>query len=98
MKISPIATVAASAAAILVVATGCGSSSDKNSGTTATAAAPGGSVDRSVSGDISVMATWTGAEQRSFQAVLAAFEKRYPNVSVSYRSGGDQCRRSSRPP
>jgi alpha-glucoside transport system substrate-binding protein len=40
---------------------------------------------------ISVMAVWTGEEQKSFQAVLDAFTKQYdPNVEVKYTSAGDQ--------
>jgi alpha-glucoside transport system substrate-binding protein len=42
-----------------------------------------------VSGSISTMAIWAGEEQESFQAVIDAFEEKYPNVSVRYTSGGD---------
>jgi alpha-glucoside transport system substrate-binding protein len=35
------------------------------------------------------MAIWAGEEQKSFQAVIDAFEEKYPNVTVKYRSGGD---------
>jgi alpha-glucoside transport system substrate-binding protein len=38
---------------------------------------------------ISVMAVWTGEEQKSFQAVLDAFSKA-KNVDVKYTSAGDQ--------
>jgi len=39
---------------------------------------------------ISVMAVWTGEEQKSFEAVLAGFEKANSGFSVKYTSGGDQ--------
>jgi len=39
---------------------------------------------------VSVMAVWTGAEQKSFEAVLAGFTKKNPGVKVKYTSGGDQ--------
>jgi alpha-glucoside transport system substrate-binding protein len=51
------------------------------------AAAPG--VNTAVSGKLTMLGVWTGAEQKSFQAVLDAFKKKYPNVSVKYTSGGD---------
>ncbi len=38
---------------------------------------------------IAVMAVWTGEEQKSFQAVLSAFQKQ-SGVKVKYTSGGDQ--------
>lgn len=42
-----------------------------------------------VTGELSVMAIWGGAEQESFEAVIEGFRERYPNVSVKYTSGGD---------
>jgi alpha-glucoside transport system substrate-binding protein len=42
-----------------------------------------------VSGKISIVGVWTGAEQKSFQAVLKGFTAKYPNVKVSYKSTGD---------
>jgi alpha-glucoside transport system substrate-binding protein len=42
-----------------------------------------------VSGKISIVGVWTGAEQKNFQAVLNGFTKKYPNVKVSYKSTGD---------
>jgi alpha-glucoside transport system substrate-binding protein len=48
------------------------------------------STKGAVSGKISVMAVWTGAEQKSFQAVINGFKKVNPGVSVSYTSAGDQ--------
>ena len=43
-----------------------------------------------MSGNVSVMAVWTGDEQASFQAVIDGFTKLYPNVTVEYTSAGDQ--------
>ena len=44
---------------------------------------------KSVSGKISIVGVWSGDEQKSFQAVLNGFKKKFPNVSVSYKSTGD---------
>ncbi|MEX0850096.1 MAG: extracellular solute-binding protein, partial [Gaiellaceae bacterium] len=62
------------------VAAGCGGGDDGGGGAE-------GSED--VSGSISIMAIWAGEEQASFQAVIDGFTELYPNVSVSYTSGGD---------
>jgi ABC-type glycerol-3-phosphate transport system substrate-binding protein len=43
-----------------------------------------------LSGKLSVMAVWTGAEQKSFEAVLDGFKKANPGVTVKYNSAGDQ--------
>ena len=50
----------------------------------------GGGDGEGVSGDVSVMAVWTGPEQESFEAVLDAFMEEYPDVNVTYTSAGDQ--------
>ena len=71
--------VASLVGALAVVAAGCGGS-DNGGGAT-------GSED--LTGSLSVMATWSGAEQASFQAVIDGFTELYPNVSVKYTSGGD---------
>jgi alpha-glucoside transport system substrate-binding protein len=42
-----------------------------------------------ISGKISIVGVWTGAEQKAFQAVLSGFTKKYPKVKVSYKSTGD---------
>lgn len=42
-----------------------------------------------VSGTISIIAKWTGDEQKSFLAVVDAFNKKYPDVKVKYTPGGD---------
>ncbi|MFD0744692.1 ABC transporter substrate-binding protein [Phytohabitans flavus] len=48
-------------------------------------AAPGGAV----SGDVSVMAVWTGEERAAFQAVLDGFTRDHPGVRVTYTSAGN---------
>ena len=42
-----------------------------------------------MSGNLSIIGIWTGAEQKRFQAVLNGFKKLYPHVTVKYTSGGD---------
>lgn len=42
-----------------------------------------------VSGNVSMTGVWSGEEQKNFQKVLDAFEAKYPNVKVSYKSAGD---------
>jgi alpha-glucoside transport system substrate-binding protein len=64
---------------VAIVAAGCGGDNGGSSS--------GGSTD--VTGSISVMATWGGDEQDSFQAVIDGFTAKYPNVTVKYTSGGD---------
>jgi alpha-glucoside transport system substrate-binding protein len=65
--------------AFAFVAAGCGG--DDNGG--------GAEGSEDVTGDISIMAIWGGEEQESFEAVIAGFEELYPNVTVTYNSGGD---------
>ena len=48
------------------------------------------SATRAVSGKLAVTAVWSGAEQKSFEAVLAGFKKTNPGISVKYTSSGDQ--------
>jgi alpha-glucoside transport system substrate-binding protein len=64
--------------ALAFAAAGCGGGSDS-----------GAQGDENLTGSLSVMATWTGAEQESFQAVIDGFNELYPNVTVKYTSGGD---------
>ena len=61
------------------VAAGCGG--DDGGG--------GAEGSEDVTGDVSIMAIWGGEEQESFEAVVAGFEEAYPNVNVTYNSGGD---------
>jgi alpha-glucoside transport system substrate-binding protein len=42
-----------------------------------------------VSGNLSWVGIWSGAEQKHFQAVLTAFQKKFPGVKVKYTSAGD---------
>ena len=42
-----------------------------------------------VSGNITALAVWTGAEGEAFRAVLDGFQAKYPNVKVSYKSAKD---------
>jgi alpha-glucoside transport system substrate-binding protein len=42
-----------------------------------------------ISGNISMIGIWTGPEQKSMQAVINAFQKKFPGVKVKYTSGGD---------
>jgi ABC-type glycerol-3-phosphate transport system substrate-binding protein len=72
--------IAALALGLSVVAAGCGGDGDKSSG-------GGGNED--VSGTISTLAVWTGAEGKAFQAVLDGFKEKYPNVTVKYKSAKD---------
>lgn len=69
-------------AALAAVAAGCGSESSSSS--------PSASPAADVSGEISVMAVWSGGEQKSFEQVIAGFTAMYPNVKVTYTSAGDQ--------
>jgi len=73
---------AALVAALAFAAAGCGGGDDNGGG-------GGAEGSEDVSGSISTMAIWAGEEQESFQAVIDAFEEKFPNVSVKYTSGGD---------
>ena len=42
-----------------------------------------------VSGNISMVGVWSGAEAKNFNMVLSAFEKLNPGVHVKYTSAGD---------
>jgi alpha-glucoside transport system substrate-binding protein len=42
-----------------------------------------------VSGSVSVMSTWSGPEQRTFEAVIDGFTEQNPDVDVRYDSAGD---------
>ncbi len=77
--------------ALLAVVAGCGSSSNNasKSSTGGVAGAQKTVVNKAVSGSISIEGVWTGAEQKNFEAVIAGFNKLYPNVKVKYKSTGD---------
>lgn len=61
----------------------CGDDEDGGDETKPSAAAT------DVTGNVSVIGIWTGDEQKSFQAVIDAFENKYTGVKVKYTSGGD---------
>lgn len=65
-------------AAVLALAA-CGDDDDGGGGTAA-----------AVSGTISVAGVWSGQEEESFKAVIAAFNEQQPDVTVNYTSAGDQ--------
>lgn len=71
----------------LAALAGCGDDDDDNGG--GGGGTGGGDAAADVSGNVSVIGIWTGDEQRSFQAVIDAFNEQYPNVRVRYTSAGD---------
>ena len=78
--------------AFSVLAAGCGGDDDDEDAATGGATTGGadtGAAQEDVSGEVSVMSTWSGPEQESFQAVIDGFTELYPNVEVSYDSAGD---------
>jgi alpha-glucoside transport system substrate-binding protein len=68
---------------LAVVAAACGAKSPSSAG----AATP--SANSSVTGTVTMMAVWSGQEQKSFEQVIAAFNKLYPNVTVKFTSAGN---------
>jgi ABC-type glycerol-3-phosphate transport system substrate-binding protein len=72
-------------ATLVAVAAGCGGSSNKSSG-------GGGSTSATsnVSGTVSFDGIWTTATgQKQFQAIIDAFHKLYPKVTVNYKAVGN---------
>jgi hypothetical protein len=57
--------------------------------TGASSTAVGSGKRQGVSGTISIIAKWTGAEQDSFMAVLEPFKKANPDVTIKYQGAGD---------
>jgi alpha-glucoside transport system substrate-binding protein len=55
----------------------------------ATTASGASHAKYAVSGKLSWVGIWSGAEQKNFQLVLDAFQKKFPGVSVKYTSAGD---------
>jgi alpha-glucoside transport system substrate-binding protein len=56
----------------------------------AAAGSAGGAPQRKgVSGKISIIAKWTGDEQKSFEAVLGPFKSANPDVDIKYTGAGD---------
>jgi alpha-glucoside transport system substrate-binding protein len=66
-----------------LAAAGCGGDDDEGAAPTGT---DGGAA---VSGSVSVMSTWSGPEQRTFEAVIDGFTEQNPDVDVRYDSAGD---------
>jgi alpha-glucoside transport system substrate-binding protein len=85
MRKRHLALLAALALALSVLAAGCGGGDDEGDraggGTTA--------AQSDVSGNLSVIAVWTGAEAKAFRDVLDGFEDQYPNVTVKYKGAKD---------
>ena len=80
------ALLAALVLALAGAAAGCGDDDDGDGG------GGGGGTETAatdVSGSVSVVGIWTGDEQRSFQAVIDAFNEQYPDVRVRYTPAGD---------
>jgi len=71
---------------LALTAAGCGD--DDKEATTGTATTT--EEPKQVSGSIRVQAVWSGPEQKAFKAVLAGFKEKQPDVTVKYKSAGDQ--------
>src|SRR6476469_6912640 len=86
----PFYVLALASIAALVAFAGCGSSNKNKSssssggGTSSTAPA-----SKDVKGSISIVGIWVAQEQKNFQRVIDAFNKKYPNVKVKYNPAGD---------
>ena len=68
---------------LAAVVVGSGSTSESSA---SSAAKPSSS---SVAGTISIDGVWSGAERSAFRDVINTFHRRYPNVTVNFRSTGD---------
>jgi alpha-glucoside transport system substrate-binding protein len=64
---------------------GCGGDDEGGGDTGGGETTDGGAV----SGSISVMSTWSGPEQATFEAVIDGFTEQNPDVDVKYQSAGD---------
>jgi ABC-type glycerol-3-phosphate transport system substrate-binding protein len=73
--------------ALSVLAAGCGGDDDDEGAADTGVTDTGGA--EAVSGEVSVMSTWSGPEQESFQAVIDGFAEQQPDVEVTYESAGD---------
>ncbi|HSI97912.1 MAG TPA: extracellular solute-binding protein [Gaiellaceae bacterium] len=76
---SLIALLAGLVLALAVVAAGCGGDDDGDAV---------GSED--ITGSISLMGIWVGAEQEAVEGILDGFRELYPNVDVTYIPAGDE--------
>jgi len=64
-------------ALLLVAAAGCGGDDDEEGENGETAA--------QVSGNVTILADWTGPEGESFNAVMEGFKAKFPNITARYR-------------
>ncbi len=80
-------TLLALLALVLMLAAACGGGEEGGGGGGETAAEEGG--EGGVSGSVTILAVWTGAEGESFQAVLDGFQEQNPDVTVNYQSATD---------
>src|SRR5215217_891471 len=85
----PLYVLALAAIAALVAFAGCGSDDDKSSSGSSSGATSTGAAKSDVKGNISVVGIWVAQEQKNFQRVIDAFNKKYPNVKVKYNPAGD---------
>jgi alpha-glucoside transport system substrate-binding protein len=77
-------------AMLALVAAGCGGDDDdEGEGAGTTAEETTTAEEEAVSGTISVLAVWTGAEGEAFQAVLDGFTEANPDVTVNYQAAND---------
>jgi maltose-binding protein MalE len=76
-------------ALLAVLAAGCGGDDDDEAGGDTTAAEETTEEQEQVSGSITVLAVWTGAEGEAFQAVIDGFADVQPDVTVQYQSAQD---------
>ena len=76
-------------AALAFLAAGCGGDDDDDGEGAGDTTAETTTEEESVSGTISVLAVWTGAEGEAFQAVLDGFTEANPDVTVNYQSAND---------
>jgi alpha-glucoside transport system substrate-binding protein len=58
-------------------------------GLVAATTASGSHKQSTVSGKLAMTGIWTSVEQKSFEAVIAAFTKKYPDIKVTYTSAGN---------
>ena len=78
-------------ALVLAFAAACGGDEGGDDGAdTGAAVTTEGEGEEAVSGNVSVMAIWSGTEQESFQAVIDGFTEQNGGVDVKYTSGGDE--------
>ena len=77
-------------ALLAFLAAGCGGDDDEAGGTTGGDETTEATEEQEqVSGSITVLAVWTGAEGESFQAVIDGFNEEQPDVTVKYQSAQD---------